>query len=107
MCVYVGSEVLLANLLSHRSSVSSKEIESYCEKLKEIFSNEMNINNIYLDSNDRTLETALARYEGEFRQFQGRFYRNQTINIRHFNDRFDEEISSTFRKAAQAMLVSE
>lgn len=103
MCVYVGPEVLLANLLSHKPSVSSRDIELYCENLKKAFSNKTNIINLYLDSNDKSLKYALSRYKEEFRQFQGRFYKNKAINIHHFNDRFDKNISSILNETARAL----
>lgn len=107
MCVYVSSEVLLANMLQCRESVSPSEIQLYCTKLREVLHNEVGVNSVCLEMDDRTLEKALARYEEEFRLFQGRFYRKQNINVRYFNDRFDENISSTFERVAQAILKEE
>lgn len=101
MCVYIGAEVLLANLLLYNLSITPKDIELYCEQLKENFRNKTNITSLYIDSNNQSLEYALIRYKDEFRKFQGTFYQNQTINIRHFNDRFDEKISLILKETAQ------
>lgn len=68
---------------------------------KENFYNKTNITSLYIDSNNQSLEYALIRYKDEFRKFQGTFYQNQTINIRHFNDRFDEKISLILKETAQ------
>lgn len=99
MCVYVGSEVLLANLLSYRENVSELEIELYSEKLKNILKDEKE--NVYINLNDNALEYVLMKYEKEFRRFQGRFFVNESINLNQFNDRFDSNISSMLMLVAQ------
>lgn len=103
MCVYVGSEVILANLLSNQNSVSENELEVYCDKLKEFLTKEKSIDNVYINLNNHELESTLLIYNKEFRRFQGRFFVNEAINLHYFNDRFDSNISSALLSVAQSL----
>ena len=102
MCLYVGSDVILANLLSKKDGVSKKEIVSYCKKLSDTF-NDNQINNVYIDVNDYEIEHALSKYNREFRFFQGRYSINEKINLKHFNARYDDSVVSSFEEVAQTI----
>lgn len=101
MCLFVGPEVVLANLLSQKSSVSISEIIKYCDELKKALSNIKPDKCVYIKLNDKELETTLIKYESEFRFFQGHYYLNNKINLQHFNARFDSSIASTMKEVAQ------
>ncbi len=103
MCIHVGSEVLLANLLNDQKysniGVSFDDIYDYSEKLKSIFKENHNIKSFYIASNSFELENALSEYKIEFRQFQEKFYINERFNIRLFNKRYNTKVQEILVEA--------
>lgn len=100
MCLYVSSEVILANLLSKKNGVSQKEIVLYCQRLQRELNNK---HNVYINFNDKEIKNALSKYNREFRYFQGRYFVNNKINLEHFNARYDDSVVSAFAEIAQTV----
>lgn len=103
MCVFVGSEVVLANVLSHKNGVSIYEVRQYCEKLKEELSHQESNKSVYINFNSKSLESTLLKYKKEFRRFQDRYFVNEEISLEQFNGRFDEETASVLESVAQTI----
>ena len=103
MCLYVGVEVVLANLLSANDSASLQDIVLYCQRLSDVFFDDLHVKSVYMNINNREIEQALSRYEREFRHFQGRFYINEQIDLHHFNARFDDDVAAALTGVAQAL----
>ena len=99
MCLYVGSEVVLANLLSKKDEITIEDISLYCEKLKEHLSNK----NLYININDEEINNMLLKYPNEFRYFRDRYFANKKINLDYFNSRYSRDIASTFAAVAQTV----
>ena len=99
MCLYVGSEVVLANLLSKKDEITIEDISLYCEKLKKRLSNK----NLYININDEEINNMLLKYPDEFRYFQDRYFANDKINLNYFNSRYSRDIASTFAAVAQTV----
>jgi len=108
MCIYISSEVILANLLSFYSNknkgVTSKDVEMFCERFKKAL---LTINNlesqfVFFDINPHSLDKAIW-YNKEFRKFQGRYFSNKAININHFNSRFNPEIAFALENTARSL----
>lgn len=101
MCLYVGSEVILANLLTKKNGVTPEEISSYCQHLGDILSQHWGCRNVYINLNTKEMNYALSKYNKEFRYFQGRYFANKTMNLSHFNARYDDQVIAAFSEAAQ------
>ena len=96
MCLYVSSEVVLANLLSKKNGATSEEISSYCKQLREALNEHGHDRAVYINVNEQEIDHALSKYCKEFRLFQGRYFMNDGVNIARFNARFDDEVIGTF-----------
>ena len=101
MCLYVGSEVILANLLTKKDGVTPEEISSYCQRLRTVLAQDPEYKNVYINLNTKEINYALSKYNKEFRCFQGRYFVNKKINLKHFNARYDEPVVIKFVEAAE------
>ena len=102
MCLYISSEVILANILSKKDSVSIREIMAYCEALKEELSNSQR--GVYINVNHDELRSALSRCSSEFRFFRGLYFVNNAIKLKHFNARYDDSVSRVLEEVAQRFI---
>lgn len=109
MCYYIGSDVVLANLLYYRSSAQDKgvsfpEIEKYCEaiKLQLLKSGRNKTDYISFGINRDELNNDVEMYPDEFRKFQNRYY-NIGIKIEPFKLRLVEELSDIMESVAKKL----
>lgn len=104
MCIYIGSEVVLANILAKRKKATLNDIKRYCQNLREYLLSQYQIDNVYININSEKLEDALLKYNREFRRFGRDYYINRELVLRHFNSRFgDERIVKALEKVAEIL----
>lgn len=101
MCIYLGSEVILANLLSEKREVTLGDVNLYCKELEKILASKKINKKIYININSDELEKTLLKYNKEFRYFRGNFFINEEFNLDHFNSRFNEKIVNTLESVAK------
>ena len=103
MSIYIGADVVLANLSQgNKTEVTFEDINAYCKKVKEIFETQGELNKfLYFAVNNRDLQDAVLRYPNIFSIFRERFTcKSENININDFNDRYIEEVKAVLLAAA-------
>jgi len=106
MALYIGPDVLLANLIvtgEFDEGVTLDNIEKYIKLIKEGLAKKdfppraM----VYFGVNSRTLKEIC--YGNDFREFQGKFFKKieSKIKLRHFNARYDLEIAEMLQEIAK------
>ena len=108
MCVYVGSDVVLANLLYYspnaEEGIDFTDIEEYCYRIKNaIINNSHRIKFISFQVNDYQLNYSLRSYPDYFKKFLGKYYKGIDLDIRCFENRVTPEMSTILRTVAEAM----
>ncbi len=111
MCFYVGSEVVLANLLLYRKAtddqtgVSMEDISKYCTKLKQKIKKLewVDTNYIYINVNPDSVDEAISRYKIEFKKFNSKYYINEGININYFNTLYTSEVAEVLKETAVSL----
>lgn len=109
MCVYVGSDVVLANLLyfhpRSKDGISFSDIENYCFDIKKalIRKGVSKTEYISFNINRDELSSDMSMYNNEFKKFQNRYYSKASINIDQFNSRLKPEISSVMQEVAKSL----
>lgn len=106
MCLYVGSEVILANLLVYNkaySSVGAKDIIKYCEILKNeiVKIKSSGTEYMYFNVTQQSIDDAINRYKSEFRKFGDEVYINNEIELSYFNARYSSEIVEILKRTAE------
>lgn len=109
MCMYIGSEVLLSNLLNYypksNEGIDFSEIEKYCIAIKEAIANDENssANFISFRLNDDELESNLRLYPGVFKKFMDKYYKGKNFNGYNFDSRVRPEISLVMKRTASTL----
>lgn len=110
MCYYIGSDVVLANLLEYAHGAKEKgisfvDIENYCKRIKEaLVANGKNKQDyIYFGVNKRELDSDMEVYEDQFRKFQDRYYANDKINIHNFDRGLSPDVRAVMESVAKSM----
>lgn len=107
MCLYINSEVVLANLLVYqkeKSSVATRDVMKYCQSIK----NELSkikcdgTEYIYFNISQQSIDEAISRYNYEFRKFGDKIYKNNDINLVYFNARYSKEIVDLLKNTAES-----
>lgn len=106
MCTYVGSDVVLANLLSVKDEdqgVNMKDVMKYCNQVMVEISNMKNDKRqyFYFDIYSDSVDEAVNSYKLIFDKFAGKIYRKNNINLEYFNSRYPSELSIIFTKVAR------
>lgn len=107
--MYIGSEVILSNLLSYypKSSegIDFLEIEKYCNAIKKAIANDENSNANFISFrlNDDELENNLRLYPGVFKKFMDKYYKGKNFSGCNFNSRVKPEISLVMKKTASTL----
>lgn len=105
MCVYVGSDVVLANLLYYspkaEKGINFADIEKYCFKIRETMAEKRQQGYIAFLVNDFQLENDLREYPDYFNRFAEKYYRGVNLQIEPFKKRVSPEISNVMRRVAQ------
>lgn len=102
MCVHIGADVVLANLLSgenKKQGVSFEEINSYCQKIKQQFIVQNNMDFIYFAIDQREVQDTIWRYPQYFNVFKDRFFCSDTLNVKSFNNRYSINIQEILQQA--------
>jgi hypothetical protein len=105
MCVHIGADVILANLLTgprKNIGVTYEDINRFCKNVKIALSNIPTKPDsfVYFAVNERDLQETLIRYPDTFNSFRDKFYCTENINIDNFNKRYAVEIRSILNKAS-------
>lgn len=107
MCLYLNSEVILANILSYypRSycGVDIMLIEQYCMKIKELLINDANRPNfIFFQILEGDIEKDISSFSKHFGKFMGRYYKESNFDLEFFNNRCQniDNLRNIFYEAA-------
>lgn len=109
MCTYIGSDVILANLLCYspdvQDGVTYSDIETYCKKIKEIIAKDKtsNIRSISFGVSDPQLDVSLRVYPNYFKRFIGKYYRGIDFQMKPFEYRVDNKMKEIMKEAAENM----
>lgn len=108
MCMFIDSEVLLANLLHYRNGdngVSYGEIENYCNDLKNCLIEDPhgNIHCISFQISFQTLREKVLRYPACFKLLSGKYYKGEDFNLSRFDLRTQENVKQILANVAQHM----
>lgn len=108
MCVYIGSDVVLANLLYYSTNaeegVSFADIEEYCGRVKDtIRKNAYQIDLISFQIDNYQLNYSLRLYPNYFKKFVGKYYKGNDLDIEYFKGRLNSEMNIILRSVAEAM----
>ncbi len=99
MPLYIDPEVLIANLLDTKGfteGVGYTDIEIFVMVLECELER-----NVWSELNSEALYKISSKYHREFREFGGRFFINEKLNLHIFNSRFTSEESEIFVKTAK------
>lgn len=94
----------MANLLSVKNGVTAQHVSSYIGVVTEKLSENNGVNHVCVSFSDREVDDALRKHGDEFRRFRGVYFINKKLVLKHFNDRFDQDIAATLQEAAGIVL---
>lgn len=106
MCLYVGSDVVLANLLNYsinsENGIVFSDIERYCEKIKiEINSLNKETKFISFQVYDRSIEDVINLYPTHFKEINRRYYKGLDFDIDEFSWKLSPEFRMLFENSAK------
>lgn len=109
MCTYIGSDVVLANLLYYskeKNGVTFSDIENYCQRIKSAIAklDTSHTQFVSFQINDASLAGDLKTYPKLFKHFSGKYYMGSelnTNNIRQFKYRLSPEMNEIMRREAE------
>lgn len=108
MCMYIGSEVILANLLSFypkaEQGVDFNTIERYCNGIKkELLNKNSTANFVSFHVNDDELDSSVQIYPRQFKKFMDRYYRGKELDVQEFNSVVKAELNDVLVSVAQML----
>lgn len=95
MCVHIGAEVVLANLLSGKKKeqgVSFEDINMYCQKVREQMGNVKADDFVYFAVDKREVKDTVLKYPQMFNMFKNRIFGSDVLKKNQFNSRYTDEI---------------
>lgn len=108
MCIHIGCDVVLANLLMYSPNfddgIDFSDIEKYCGIVQEnlLESRLVKVESVSFQVNDDELESNLRAYPAFFKRFSGRYYRGTPLNSAdEFNELFSTPIREILVSAAR------
>lgn len=106
MCLYVGSAVVLANLLNYsinsENGIVFSDIERYCKKIKiEINSLNKETKFISFQVYDRSIENVINLYPKHFKEINRRYYKGLDFDIDEFSWKLSPELRMLFENSAK------
>lgn len=112
MCLYVGTDVVLANLLRYCSNsamgISFSDIEKYCERIKnEINSLDNGTKYISFQIYDRSLENTINIHSKHFKKINKKYYKGLDFNINEFSWKIKPELSIVLENIAKEFNIGE
>lgn len=97
MCIYVGSDVVLANLLCYspqaENGLNYSDMETYCRQVKDRLLAEKKEGYISFQLSDFQLDNSIREYPRYFSRFAGRYYRGTYFQIEPFKKRVTADIA--------------
>lgn len=107
MCKFIGSEVILANVLDadvEDDGVTYRDLAAYCERVKDRLAEEAERNGsdacVAFDLSDRALAEDLSRYPEMFRCFAGKYYRGIDFQLSRFRGYTSADLRRILKEAA-------
>ncbi len=108
MCIYVGGDSVLANLLNYNDKAnegfSCTDIEKYCEKIKSEIADDTKIKENYIcfEISSDDIAELMDKYSDQFLLFQGKYYKNSRFSFGRFNWKNSLDIQKIMEKVAKA-----
>lgn len=106
MCLFIGSETILANILENRDEkegVGIQEIKEYCRELGRSF-DKKKIRHRYFDISNDSLYKAVIANRDVFSLSGGKYFRCAHIEIDEYNSAYERDIRDVFKYASSNLL---
>lgn len=106
MCKFIGSEVVLANVLeAQEDGVTYRDLTDYCDRVKVLMAKEAETDSSYacvaFSLSDRDLAEDVSRYPKMFRYFGGKYYRGIDFDLSRFSGFTQPKLRNILRQAAE------